>query len=74
VLLPVGFLLGGVWHYSDDPGLGILLAPIGAMLHGIWEPVRLRTDLPFDSGQKLPGRSETDSPMIEAENAKQRNK
>jgi hypothetical protein len=32
VLLPVGFLLGGVWHYRDDPGLGIFLVPIGAML------------------------------------------
>jgi hypothetical protein len=32
ILLPVGFLLGGLWHYSDDPGLGILLVPIGALL------------------------------------------
>ena len=32
VLLPVGFLLGGVWHYRDDPGLGIFLVPIGAIL------------------------------------------
>ena len=32
VLLPVGFLLGGLWHFKDDPGLGILLVPIGAVL------------------------------------------
>ena len=32
VLLPVGFLLAGVWHYKDDPGLGIFLVPVGAVL------------------------------------------
>ena len=32
VLLPVGFLLGGLWHYRDDPGLGIFLVPIGGLL------------------------------------------
>jgi hypothetical protein len=32
VLLPVGFLLGGVWHYHDDPGIGIFLVPVGAVL------------------------------------------
>ena len=32
VLLPVGFLLGGIWHFKDDPGLGIFLVPIGALL------------------------------------------
>lgn len=32
VLLPVGFLLGGVGHYGSDPGLGIFLAPAGAAL------------------------------------------
>lgn len=32
VLLPVGFLLGGVWHFKDDPGLGIFLVPVGALL------------------------------------------
>src|SRR3982751_99726 len=32
ILLPVGFLLGGVWHFKDDPGVGILLVPIGAVL------------------------------------------
>jgi hypothetical protein len=32
VLLPVGFLLAGVWHYKDDPGVGIFLVPVGAVL------------------------------------------
>ena len=32
VLLPVGFLLAGMWHFKDDPGLAILLVPIGALL------------------------------------------
>lgn len=32
VLLPLGFLLGGIGHYGSDPGLGIFLAPVGAAL------------------------------------------
>ena len=32
VLLPVGFLLAGIWHFKDDPGVGILLVPVGAVL------------------------------------------
>jgi hypothetical protein len=28
----LGFLLGGLWHFKDDPGLGILLVPVGALL------------------------------------------
>ena len=31
VLLPLGFFLGGVNHYGGDPGLGILLVPVGAI-------------------------------------------
>ncbi len=30
ILLPAGFFLGGVVIYSGDPGLGILLVPLGA--------------------------------------------
>ena len=30
VLLPGGFLLGGVWARGGDPGLGVLLVPPGA--------------------------------------------
>jgi hypothetical protein len=32
VLLPAGFLLGGTTIYAGDPGLGILLVPLGALL------------------------------------------
>lgn len=32
VLLPIGFLVAGIWHFKDDPGLGIWLVPIGAFL------------------------------------------
>ena len=35
ILLPGGFFLGGVVFYSGDPGLGILLLPVGAVLLGI---------------------------------------
>src|SRR5262249_28343974 len=31
VLLPLGFLLGGVKMYGGDPGPGILLVPVGAV-------------------------------------------
>jgi len=32
VLLPGGFLLGGLWARGGDPGLGVLLVPVGAAL------------------------------------------
>ena len=32
VLLPLGFFFGGVWHFKDEPGFGILLVPFGAVL------------------------------------------
>jgi hypothetical protein len=32
ILLPIGFLLAGVWHFKDDPGVAILLVPLGALL------------------------------------------
>ena len=32
LLLPGGFLAGGVVVYAGDPNLGILLVPIGALL------------------------------------------
>lgn len=31
VLLPGGFLLGGIFLYSGDPGIGIFLVPAGAV-------------------------------------------
>lgn len=35
VLLPLGFFLGGVFVYGGDPGLAIVVAPIGALLGGL---------------------------------------
>jgi hypothetical protein len=32
VLLPLGFLLSGIWHFNDDPGMSIFLVPAGAVL------------------------------------------
>lgn len=32
VLMPMGFLLAGVWHPEGDPGLAIWLVPPGALL------------------------------------------
>jgi len=32
VLLPGGFFLGGIVVYGGDPGLGVLLVPVGAVL------------------------------------------
>jgi hypothetical protein len=32
VLMPAGFFLGGLFIYSGDPGLGILLVPVGGVL------------------------------------------
>jgi hypothetical protein len=29
--LPLGFFLGGAWFHAGDPGLGILLVPVGAL-------------------------------------------
>ena len=31
-LLPAGFFLGGAWIYAGDPGLGIVLVPLGGIL------------------------------------------
>ena len=32
LLLPLGFFLGGVVFYAGDPGLGVLLVPVGGVL------------------------------------------
>lgn len=32
VLLPLGFLLGGIRIYGGDPGVGIILVPVGGLL------------------------------------------
>ncbi len=32
VLMPVGFLLAGVWHTESDPGLAIWLVPVAGLM------------------------------------------
>jgi hypothetical protein len=32
LLLPAGFFLGGIHSVAGDPGVGILLVPVGALL------------------------------------------
>jgi hypothetical protein len=32
LLMPLGFFLGGLFHHSGDPGIGILLVPPGGLL------------------------------------------
>ncbi|MFQ5491921.1 MAG: hypothetical protein ACE5GE_14480, partial [Phycisphaerae bacterium] len=32
LLLPVGFFLGGLFIHSGDPGMGIVLVPVGGLL------------------------------------------
>lgn len=32
LLLPLGFMLSGVWHYEGDPGPAIWLVPLAALL------------------------------------------
>jgi hypothetical protein len=44
ILFPVGFFLGGVVTYGGDPGLGIWLVPIAALLL-VYSVVRIALDL-----------------------------
>ncbi len=32
VVLPLGFLLGGIWHFKSEPGLGVWLVPPAALI------------------------------------------
>ena len=32
IMMPAGFILGGIKIYGGDPGLGIILVPVGAIL------------------------------------------
>ena len=42
ILLPGGFFLGGVVVYAGDPGLGVLLVPVGAalLIVAVWATAR----------------------------------
>ncbi len=47
VLLPGGFLLGGIKLYGSDPGLGIFLVPAGAglLFLAVWLTARATANL-----------------------------
>lgn len=32
IMMPVGFMLGGIWHTESEPGIGIFLAPLGGIM------------------------------------------
>lgn len=48
VLLPGGFFLGGLIIHQGDPGLGILLVPVGALtlLAAVWWIARVAAQFP----------------------------
>jgi hypothetical protein len=54
ILLPLGFFLGGVSFHAGDPGLGILLLPVGAMLllAALYLIARASARPPADKGSK----------------------
>ena len=45
VLFPLGFFLGGIVTYGGDPGLGIWLVPVAALLL-FYSVLRIALDLP----------------------------
>lgn len=53
VLLPGGFLLGGLGVFGGDPGLGILLTPVGAL--ALLVAVYLCCGSAPPSGEESPG-------------------
>ena len=53
VLLPGGFFVGGVFVYGGDPGLGVLLVPIGAALLAVAVFLTAR-GLSVSTGAKTP--------------------
>jgi hypothetical protein len=62
VLLPGGFFLGGVRFYEGDPGLGIVLVPVGAALlllaAGLAAIGAGKNDEPVSPGRQAPARKE----------------
>jgi hypothetical protein len=61
ILLPGGFFLGGFGFYAGDPGLGIVLVPVGAILlliSAALVALSVANDRPAD-----PGRPERQGPL-----------
>ena len=48
LLLPLGFFLGGLIIHDGDPGLGVLLVPVGALflLYGVGSAARAFGKIP----------------------------
>lgn len=49
LLMPLGFFLGGAVPYKSDPGIGIVLVPLGALAFlaaAFWTAAELPTKLP----------------------------
>jgi hypothetical protein len=61
VVLPAGFFLGGTVFYNGDPGLGILLVPLGAIMMLLAIMVVARS-FPGSGSRKAPARSPRDAP------------
>ena len=59
ILLPLGFFLGGVVTYGGDPGLGVLLVPVGAALLLIAILTLLHTDITRPA-EKTEGREKSE--------------
>ena len=66
ILLPGGFFIGGVVFYAGDPGLGVLLIPVGAMLLllAVFLVARMTSAIGVADpvGRTGPARSNRDSP------------
>jgi predicted phage tail protein len=64
LLLPGGFFLGGVVFYAGDPGLAVVLTPIGAglLLLAVYLIARLTATVPAVDSAKggAPARSKRD--------------
>jgi hypothetical protein len=61
VLLPGGFFAGGAIYYGGDPGLGVLLVPVGAVLLLIAIFLLARDTKNLDQGeQSRPGPANRD--------------
>lgn len=59
-LLPAGFFLGGIIIHDGDPGLGVLLVPVGALLllYGVYAVARaLGRTQPEAPVKNAPGRN-----------------
>ena len=62
LLMPAGFFLGGCFIYAGDPGLGILLVPVGGILLFISVATTLRGMRYFEPGRETNGSENRNPP------------